>query len=113
MITESPLIKLWDDCKAAAVEMDDAIQKTSAAYADAVMGLTDSKVGTLQERLQQYRVWLEEGVATMETLEQVVSVPSSPDSSVVFPRPSSFMRRSVPFPCLALPQVFCNEFSVY
>ncbi|QDS67445.1 hypothetical protein FKW77_000469 [Venturia effusa] len=70
MTSKSTFMELWDDCNHAAMKIDDSIQETSAAFAQAVKTLTDGKVGTMPKRLEQYRIWLEEGKAALEGLEQ-------------------------------------------
>lgn len=74
MAPHSPLIGQWNDCKDAAVKIDSSIQETSTTYTKAVKELTDGKDGTMQERLQQYRFWLEEGMSALIALEQGVSI---------------------------------------
>ncbi|KAE9974391.1 hypothetical protein BLS_008765 [Venturia inaequalis] len=72
MTSFSPSIDKWNACRNTATRIEDSIQETSAAYADVVKKLTDGKVGTLQERLEQYRTWLAQGKVALDTLEQGV-----------------------------------------
>lgn len=77
-------LERWIQFQEDATKIDKSLQKTSTAYAEAAKKLTDGKVGILQERLLQYKIWLVEGKAALEGLKSGVSFPPPPPRSKGF-----------------------------
>lgn len=73
MTPHSPPIEQWNTCGNVATKLEVSIQETSIAYAEASRKLTGDEVGTMQKRLEQYRIWLTEGKAALDLLEKGVS----------------------------------------